>query len=119
MFVQPQEQRTTGEAVDVTETGTVTGAALPLQASRIAAVRGFAPWPTPESPKDEGKALRARIRRRAHAELVVDTGRPDAVTAVEESNHGRLPELTPIRVGRMAATPFAFLRGSAGLMAYD
>ena len=29
------------------------------------------------------------------------------------------PELTPIRVGRMAATPFAFLRGSAGLMAYD
>ncbi len=46
-------------------------------------------------------------------------GRPHAVTAVEESNRGRLPELTPIRVGRMAATPFAFLRGSAGLMAYD
>jgi uncharacterized protein (DUF2252 family) len=41
------------------------------------------------------------------------------VTAVEESNQGRLPELTPIRVGRMSATPFAFLRGSAGLMAYD
>lgn len=36
-----------------------------------------------------------------------------------ESNQGRLPELTPIRVGRMAASPFAFLRGSAGLMAYD
>ncbi|WP_128092319.1 DUF2252 family protein, partial [Streptomyces resistomycificus] len=31
----------------------------------------------------------------------------------------RQPELTPIRIGRMAATPFAFLRGSAGLMAYD
>ena len=41
------------------------------------------------------------------------------MTAVEESGRGRLPELTPIRVGRMAATPFAFLRGSAGLMAYD
>ncbi|MEU6365157.1 DUF2252 domain-containing protein [Streptomyces sp. NPDC046931] len=103
----------------MTETGTETGAALPLQTSRISAVRGFARWPAPESPKDQGKELRARVRRRAHAELVVDADRPDAVTAVEESNHGRLPELTPIRVGRMAATPFAFLRGSAGLMAHD
>jgi uncharacterized protein (DUF2252 family) len=48
-----------------------------------------------------------------------DGGRPGAVVAVEESNRGRIAELTPIRVGRMAATPFAFLRGSAGLMAYD
>ncbi|MFJ5530273.1 DUF2252 domain-containing protein [Streptomyces sp. NPDC093261] len=119
MFIQLQGQRTTGEAVGVTENGAVTGAALPLQTSRIAAVRGFARWPAPKSPKDEGKALRARVLRRAHAELAMDTDRPDAVTAVEESNHGRLPELTPIRVGRMAATPFAFLRGSAGLMAYD
>ncbi|NED06861.1 DUF2252 domain-containing protein, partial [Streptomyces sp. SID6648] len=37
----------------------------------------------------------------------------------EESHRGRIPGLTPIRAGRMAATPFAFLRGSAGLMAYD
>ncbi|MFV2121508.1 DUF2252 family protein, partial [Streptomyces sp. Act-28] len=44
---------------------------------------------------------------------------PDAVRAVEESNRGRVPALVPIRVGRMAATPFAFLRGTAGLMAYD
>ncbi len=57
--------------------------------------------------------------RSAHAALDLDAGRPDAVTAVEESGRGRLPELTPLRVGRMAATPFAFLRGSAGLMAYD
>ncbi|MFJ9039743.1 DUF2252 domain-containing protein [Streptomyces sp. NPDC102406] len=71
------------------------------------------------SPKAAGKALRHQVPRSAHATFAVSTDRPDAVRAVEESNRGRLAELTPIRVGRMAATPFAFLRGSAGLMAHD
>ena len=71
-------------------------------------------------PKQEGKALRERVPRvGARRAAVRPAGRPDAVAAVEESNRGRMPELTPIRVGRMAATPFAFLRGSAGLMAHD
>ncbi|MGW0292277.1 DUF2252 domain-containing protein [Streptomyces tuirus] len=86
---------------------------------RLPRVRGFAEWPAAGSPKDEGKALRKRIPRSAHAALDLDASRPDALSAVEESGRGRLPELTPIRVGRMAATPFSFLRGSAGLMAYD
>ncbi|MFF7310809.1 DUF2252 family protein [Streptomyces sp. NPDC008137] len=86
---------------------------------RLPRVRGFAEWPAEGSPKDEGKALRKRIPRSAHSLLDLDASRPDAVSAVEESGRGRLPELTPIRVGRMAATPFAFLRGSAGLMAHD
>ncbi|MFI9828290.1 DUF2252 domain-containing protein [Streptomyces sp. NPDC051913] len=86
---------------------------------RLPRAQGFAAWPAQGSPKDEGKSLRARIPRGAHAALDLDGSRPDAVSAVEESSRGRLPELTPIRVGRMAATPFAFLRGSAGLMAYD
>ncbi len=86
---------------------------------RLPGVRGFATWPVAGSPKDEGKALRASVPRSAHAALDLDGARPDAVTAVEESGRGRIPGLTPIRVGRMAATPFAFLRGSAGLMAYD
>ncbi|NUR43680.1 MAG: DUF2252 domain-containing protein [Streptomyces sp.] len=86
---------------------------------RLPRAQGFAAWPAQGSPKDEGKSLRARIPRGAHATLDLDGSRPDAVSAVEESSRGRLPELTPIRVGRMAATPFAFLRGSAGLMAYD
>ncbi|WP_405734456.1 DUF2252 domain-containing protein [Streptomyces sp. NBC_00028] len=94
------------------EVSSETGRRLPL-------ARGFAAWPAQGSPKDEGKSLRARIPRGAHAALDLDGSRPDAVSAVEESSRGRLPELTPIRVGRMAATPFAFLRGSAGLMAYD
>ncbi|MFF5518626.1 DUF2252 domain-containing protein [Streptomyces coeruleorubidus] len=95
------------------------GGAVHGETRRLPRVRGFAEWPVEGSPKDEGKALRKRIPRRAHATLDLDASRPDAVSAVEESGRGRLPELTPIRVGRMAATPFAFLRGAAGLMAYD
>ncbi|WP_167532705.1 DUF2252 domain-containing protein [Streptomyces alboniger] len=88
---------------------------------RLPEVPGFAAWPTAaqESPKGEGKALRGRVPRSEHARFEVGAGRPDAVAAVEESNRSRLPELAPIRVGRMTASPFAFLRGSAGLMAYD
>ncbi len=82
-------------------------------------MRGFARRPAEGSSKAEGKALRERVPRGAHASLETGGDRPDAVRAVEESGRGRLPELTPLRVGRMAATPFAFLRGSAGLMAYD
>jgi len=107
-----------GTGVGATAVGP-TAAVVVEQAPRTFAVCGFTRWPVEGSPKEEGKALRERVRRGAHAELVPDVDRPDAVTAVEESNRGRIPELAPIRVGRMAATPFAFLRGSAGLMAYD
>ncbi|ANW21933.1 hypothetical protein BB341_13770 [Streptomyces clavuligerus] len=76
--------------------------------------------PLAQSPKQWGKALRGRVPRAAHELLPpVAVGRPGAVAAVEESSRGRVPGLTPIRVGRMAASPFAFLRGSAGLMAHD
>ncbi|MDK1342232.1 DUF2252 domain-containing protein [Streptomyces sp. 378] len=98
------------------EGGTTAGDGAPR---RLPRVRGFAAWPAEGSPKDEGKALRKRIPRSAHATLDLDASRPDAVSAVEESGRGRLPELAPIRVGRMTATPFAFLRGAAGLMAHD
>ncbi len=72
-----------------------------------------------ESRKAEGKALRTKVPRGDHRRLPLDAGRPDAVRAVEESNRGRVASLTPIRVGRMAASPFSFLRGTAGLMAHD
>ncbi|MFD3722137.1 DUF2252 domain-containing protein [Streptomyces sp. NPDC058674] len=86
---------------------------------RIPEVAGFAPRVAEDSPKERGKALRERVPRAAHARFVAPAGRPDAVRAVEESNVGRVAGLTPIRVGRMAANPFAFLRGAAGLMAHD
>ncbi|MFF3839580.1 DUF2252 domain-containing protein [Streptomyces sp. NPDC001930] len=71
------------------------------------------------SPKERGKALRERVPRSAHRQPALAADRPDAVRAVEESNRDRVPELAPIRVGRMAASPFTFLRGAAGLMAQD
>ncbi|MFV0134814.1 DUF2252 domain-containing protein [Streptomyces sp. HMX87] len=112
------------EAVTGAETGARAGGTAGAATGRTAGARvpdvpGFAAWPAGGSPKAEGKALRGRVPRSAHAALDLDAARPDAVGAVEESGRGRIPELTPIRVGRMAATPFAFLRGSAGLMAYD
>lgn len=90
---------------------------------RIPVVPGFArrmaPGGAGSTPKDAGKALRQRVPRSSHDSLVLSASRPDAVRAVEESNRGRVPELAPLRVGRMAASPFAFLRGAAGLMAHD
>ncbi|WP_416978084.1 DUF2252 domain-containing protein [Streptomyces sp. T028] len=121
-----------GEAVAVTEVGAGAGAAAVAgEARRLPHVRGFAGRSAAEAeagdeagvgtltPKERGKALRDAVPRSTHAVLDLDASRPDAVTAVEESNQGRIPELTPMRVGRMAATPFAFLRGAAGLMAHD
>ncbi|SED37450.1 Uncharacterized conserved protein, DUF2252 family [Streptomyces sp. 2231.1] len=104
----------TGAVVGVEADGTE-----PAAPPRLPRMRGFAAWPPRGTPKQEGKALRQSVPRGAHRLLDLDAGRPDAVSAVAQSNAGRIPELTPIRVGRMAATPFAFLRGSAGLMAYD
>ncbi|MFO1325548.1 MAG: DUF2252 domain-containing protein [Burkholderiales bacterium] len=66
-----------------------------------------------------GKALRERVPREAHALWKASVKRRQAVDVLEESNRDRLKELVPIRYGRMLRSPFTFLRGSAGLMAYD
>ncbi|MFJ4414528.1 DUF2252 domain-containing protein [Streptomyces sp. NPDC088925] len=96
-----------------------TGAGDGTSAGRIPEVAGFARRGGAGGGKAYGKALRARVPRGAHAEFVRDPARPDPLDAVAESNRGRLPALTPLRAERMAASPFAFLRGAAGLMAYD
>ncbi|MFD0277469.1 DUF2252 domain-containing protein [Kitasatospora sp. NPDC127111] len=82
------------------------------------AVEGFAPRHDGLA-RERGKALRERLPRERHAEFAPADDRPSAVEAIEASNAGRLADLVPIRLGRMVATPFAFLRGSAGLMAAD
>ena len=66
-----------------------------------------------------GRALRDHLPRKSHAKWEPSPKRRDPIDVLEESNRDRLPELVPIRYGRMLRTPFAFLRGSAGLMAYD
>ncbi|MGA4541130.1 DUF2252 domain-containing protein [Uniformispora flossi] len=81
-------------------------------------VPGFRTWGN-RSAKAEGKALRKAFSRGEHARFETAADRPDVVDVVEQANAGRLDHLVPIRIGRMVATPFAFLRGSAGLMAAD
>ncbi|WP_033332189.1 DUF2252 domain-containing protein [Streptomyces novaecaesareae] len=88
------------------------------RARRGFAVAGFAPAQDGRA-RERGKELRGQVPRERHAEFTLADGRPTAVEAIEASNAGRIAELVPIRVGRMAASPFAFLRGSAGLMAAD
>ncbi len=67
----------------------------------------------------EGKSLREKCPRKAHGEWRVPNGRPSLVSLMEESNMGRIPELVPIRHGRMLKTPFTFYRGAALNMAAD
>ena len=66
-----------------------------------------------------GKSLRSSVPREIHASWNPASNRRDPIDVLEESNQGRLPELIPIRYGRMLRSPFTFLRGSAPLMAYD
>ncbi len=65
------------------------------------------------------KALRERTPRESHSSFGVTAGRPDPITLLEASNVGRQPDLIPLRMGRMAASPFTFLRGAACVMAWD
>ncbi|HTR12491.1 MAG TPA: DUF2252 domain-containing protein [Roseiarcus sp.] len=66
-----------------------------------------------------GKALRDKVSRGAHGGWKPGRGRADPVDLVIKSNEGRLPELVPIRFGRMAQSPFAFFRGAAAVIAAD
>jgi len=66
-----------------------------------------------------GKALRDKVSRGSQAGWKAKKGRRDPVELICESNAGRIPALIPIRFGRMSASPFAFYRGAAALMAAD
>lgn len=74
---------------------------------------------TPADRAERGRAARKRVPRSAHADWTPAVDRPDPVAVLERQGRDRLPELLPIRYGRMAASPFAFLRGSAAVMAAD
>jgi uncharacterized protein (DUF2252 family) len=66
-----------------------------------------------------GRAARGELPRSAHAAWEPAPGRRDPVALLEEQGETRLPELVPIRYGRMLVSPFTFFRGSAYLMAAD
>jgi uncharacterized protein (DUF2252 family) len=66
-----------------------------------------------------GKAARAEVPRDRHAEFDPPKDRPDPLVLLEEQARTRVPDLVPIRWGRMMASPFAFYRGAALPMASD
>jgi uncharacterized protein (DUF2252 family) len=65
-----------------------------------------------------GKAARSTVPRSAHEEIEFLEPR-DPIALLEEQAASRVPELVPIRYGRMLASPFAFYRGGALIMATD
>jgi uncharacterized protein (DUF2252 family) len=69
--------------------------------------------------QDAGKALRTTTPRSSHAAWTPPAERPDPIDLLEAQAQTRISELVPIRYGRMLASPFAFLRGAAVVMAHD
>jgi uncharacterized protein (DUF2252 family) len=85
------------------ESGTAPTAEHPTTAERVAA----------------GKAARAAAPRSSHRGWEAPPSRPDPVGLLESQAASRVPELVPIRYGRMLVSPFAFFRGAALIMASD
>ena len=66
-----------------------------------------------------GKELRKKIPRSSHQDWYPAANRPDPLDLLQAQDDGRLQHLLPIKYGRMLVSPFAFLRGSAIVMASD
>jgi len=81
--------------------------------------RGEALVATPEQRFARGRAARQATPRSSHGMLEPLANRPDPIALLEEQAQSRVPELVPIRHGRMLASPFAFYRGGALIMASD
>jgi uncharacterized protein (DUF2252 family) len=67
----------------------------------------------------KGKAARAHTPRSTHSGWQASTDREDPVAILEAQAESRVPELVPIRYGRMLVSPFTFYRGAAAIMAGD
>ena len=76
-------------------------------------------YKSPEVSREEGKALRKQYPRSQQGEWTVQKKRKRAVHLIQDQEKNRLPDLIPIRHERMTASPFAFYRASAIVMADD
>ena len=79
----------------------------------------FAPRPARALLVARGEAMRKQCPRRSHGDWRAPHDRPDPLRLIEEANIGRIPELIPVRHGRMLPSPFTFYRGTALNMAVD
>lgn len=66
-----------------------------------------------------GKKIRDKVPRTSQGDFSLSAKRPTILQAINASNQGRVPNLIPIRCGRMSVSPFAFYRGTADIMAHD
>jgi len=66
-----------------------------------------------------GKAARAEVPRSSHGVFEPPSNRVDPIELLEQQAESRVPELVPIRYGRMLVSPFTFYRGAARIMAHD
>ncbi|MER5383849.1 DUF2252 domain-containing protein [Streptomyces sp. NPDC002688] len=80
---------------------------------------GHPPHHTPAERAALGKAARSAVPRSRHADFAPSPKRTDPVDVVEGQSATRVPELVPIRYGRMTESPFRFYRGAAAIMAGD
>jgi len=74
---------------------------------------------TTEQRRAKGRTQRVAVPRKEHETFQTSAYRPDPVETLIQQGDGRLQHLLPIRYGRMLASPFAFFRGSAAVMAWD
>jgi hypothetical protein len=77
------------------------------------------PYRSPAERRAEGKTLRDAVPRADQSGWSPPRERRDPVEVVLAANEGRVLDLVPIRHGRMLQSPFAFLRGTAAVMAAD
>ena len=75
--------------------------------------------PTREERRARGRAARAQLSRSAMGSWTEPVDRADPVSILTAQSRGRVPELVPVRNLRMLASPFAFYRGGAAVMAAD
>jgi len=74
---------------------------------------------TPAERAARGKSARAEVPLESHAEFDPAPDRPDPIALLEEQGASRVPNLVPVRYGRMMASPFSYYRGAALPMAAD
>jgi uncharacterized protein (DUF2252 family) len=96
-----------------------THSSLPRESSRRFALDSAAGGLTPAERAERGKAARSAVPRDNHAFFDPPADRPDPVGLLERQAATRLPDLVPVRYGRMLASPFSYFRGAALPMAAD
>jgi uncharacterized protein (DUF2252 family) len=87
----------------------------PAKPSARSAAKGL----TPAERAARGKAARGQVPRESHAAFDPPPDRPDPVSLLESQALTRVPELVPVRYGRMMVSPFTYYRGAALPMAND